>query len=34
MFRIPLKIGRNNDIEEMSDLEALTDRGISRRSIG
>lgn len=35
MFRIPLKLGKNNDIEEVSDIGGLTDRGLSsRRSIG
>jgi hypothetical protein len=27
MFRIPLRIGKNNDIEEISDFSGLTDRG-------
>lgn len=35
MFRIPLKIGKNNEIEEMSDIEGLTERRLSdRRSLG
>jgi hypothetical protein len=34
MFRIPLRIGKNNDIEEMSDMSGLTDRGaFSGRSL-
>ena len=32
MFRIPLKIGKNNEIEESSDLGSLTDRGDTFRS--
>ena len=32
MFRIPLKIGKNNDLtDDMSDLEGLTERGLSGR---
>ena len=35
MFRIPIRIGKNNEIEEMSEISGLTDRGgaFSGRSI-
>ena len=32
MFRIPLRIGRNNEIEELSDIGSITDRGTTQRS--
>lgn len=36
MFRIPLRIGKNNDLrDDISDLEGMTERGLSgRRSQG
>jgi hypothetical protein len=32
MLRIPLKIGKNNDLtDDLSDLEGMTERGLSGR---